>query len=229
MCHRGMMGIMSTMIPMAPSTIVVTGDDESSSSSCATSNNNMREGIETVRGGGGDGNEMTGVAAFATSSTFRRLWRRHSLASSSSLGGSATSASSSTIDESYSSYQGELQTQQQQPMIPRKDEPNLYNLPTELYPTYRPMPLIIRLILPIISTFIIATSRWNRYSLPIRWSDMLSPLNIHRVLLSPHVLRHALSLVLRTVLLWTLATLSIQEYYLSPSQITTPALVKAGQ
>lgn len=218
------------MIPMAPSTLVVTGDD--SSSSCATSNNNMREGLETVRGGGGgDGsngrNEMMGAAAFATSSSsiLRRLWRRPPLASSSSLGGLATTASSS-IDDSYS-YQGEQLQSLHQPLIPRTDEPNLYNLPTELYPTYRPMPLILRLVLPIVSAVIVATR--YRYSLPMRWSDILSPLNSRRVLLSPPVIRYTLSFLLRSVLLWTIATLSIQENYFPPSQITTTSLAQAGQ
>lgn len=221
----------TTMIPMAPSTLVVTGDDSSSSST--TSNNIIREGIERVRGGGGgDGisDEVVRAAAFATSSTLRRLWRRHTLASSSSiLGGSATRASSSSIDDLYSSYQKELQPQQQQQqtMIPRKDEPNLYNIPLDLYPTYRPMPLIIRLILPIISAVIVANR--YRYSLPMRWSDILSPLNSRRLLLSPPVIRVTLSFLLRSVLLWTLATLSIQEYYFPPSQITTASLAQAGQ
>ena len=219
------------MIPMAPSTLVVTGDD-SSSTSCATSDNNMREGLETVRGGGGDGsngrNAMMGAAAFATSSSsvLRRLWRRPPLdASSSSLGGLATTASSS-IDDSYS-YQGEQPLSLHQPMIPRTDEPNLYNLPLDLYPTYRPMPLILRLVLPIISAVIVATR--YRYSLPMRWTDILSPLNSRRVLLSPPVIRVTLSFLLRSVLLWTIATLSIQEYYFPPSQITTTSLAQAGQ
>lgn len=218
------------MILMAPSTIVATGDESSSSSSCTTSNNIMREGIARVRGGGGDGiiiSDEVKAAAFATSSTLRRLWRRPPLASSSLLGGSsATPALSSSIDDSYSSYQGELQTQHQQPMIPRKDEPNLYNIPLDLYPTYRPMPLILRLILPIISSVIVANR--YRYSLPMRWSDVLSPLNSRRLLLSTPVIRITLSFLLRSVLLWTLATLSIQEYYFPPSQITTTSLAQAG-
>ena len=65
-------------------------------------------------------------------------------------------------DDAASSYR-------QQP-VPRPDEPNLFNIPTDFHPVYRPLlPLLLNLVVVIISMFLSAIHTWER----LTWLDPL--------------------------------------------------------
>ena len=133
--------------------------------------------------GGGGGVEQAAFVAAASSVNNNHTLRR----CSTSLSSSSTTKSSSPYNEGdsnnnllFTSRGGHQQTQMEQRhrhRVPRIDEPNLYDIPPNIYPTYRPIPLILRMIINVSSAILIARIK--------SWKHLISILkNVYHHLLS---------------------------------------------
>ena len=189
-------------------------------------------------------------------------WRRSS--SSASIATATTtllSSSSSTLaDDSLFDQQGNVnpattatlvatnQNQKQQHQlerVPRANEPNLYDIPSNLNPTYQPMPLLLQITIAISSALIVGRKSvaaqlvFYQSSNFCYFTNLLSALTAplpllqseHRLVSSSStaLLRKILFFLLRTTLLTTIARLAIQERFYPPSRVTTQYLAERGE
>jgi len=148
----------------------------------------------------------------------------YSITASSSLSSSTFSFEGDTF------FRGGDQSTQllQQQRVPRSDEPNLFDIPADLSPTYRPVPMLIQ-----IAIIVASASLVGRRGLSQLLASTLSRSAILQRLMSPlaerlpsfSVVRRALWFCLRTALVSTLAKLGIQEAFYAPSSgVTTQYL-----
>jgi len=131
-------------------------------------------------------------------------------------------------DQSSSSSYQQQQDKEKLQRVPRQDEPNLYNIPSNLHPTYQPIPIIIQLLIAIISASIVGRNGLSTFIKSIsihKWIFKQLFKSMVEVLVSIE-LPKAISFILRTALLSTIAKLSIQEVFYMPSRVTTKYLVE---
>jgi len=191
--------------------------------------------------GGGGGDEPTGTGtlplAFMSGNKAPSLRRRTSSSATPSIATTtsttclSSSSSSSLADDSF--YRGGDQSlhhqQQQQERIARPDEPNLFNFPPKSHPTYRPMPILLQASIAIASALLVG----RRSLSSINFSPLSSLFNqlSQKLFLSTTavVIRKALSFLLRTALVSTIAKLALQEAFYPPSRVTTQYLADRGE
>lgn len=193
-------------------------------------------------GGVDSGGMMTTTmpAAFVTSKDSLFLRHGGNAASTSTTSGLSPptflslSSSAALADESM--FQGNNQSQRQNQRVVRPDEPNLFEIPPDLSPTYRPIPIVLRFVIVIASALFVGRSSVSQlfnsssslFTQFLRQSFIVdTPLS--QRLLSFTVVRKALFFLLRTALVATIAKLSIQEKFLRPSQVTTEYLRQRGK
>jgi len=177
----------------------------------------------------GGGDHQSGVAtAFVSPSLLLQRQSTSISTSASSIGSSIPLEDDSFLrggDQSSSSYHQQDKKKLQR--VARQDEPNLYNIPSNLHPTYQPIPIIVQLLIAIISASIVGR---------VGLSTFLKSISLHKwlfkqLLKSMEVvmsieLPKAISFLLRTALLSNIAKLSIQEVFYMPSRVTTQYLIE---
>jgi len=166
--------------------------------------------------GGGD-HQSRVATAFVSPSLLLQRQSTSISTSASSIGSSIPLEDDSFLrgggDQSSSSYQ-QQQDKKKLQRVGRQDEPNLYNIPSNLHPTYQPIPIIVQLLIAIISASIVGR---------VGLSTFLKSISLHKwlfkqLLKSMEVvmsieLPKAISFLLRTALLSNIAKLSIQEVF----------------
>ncbi|KAL7440757.1 LOW QUALITY PROTEIN: hypothetical protein ACHAXM_007456 [Skeletonema potamos] len=131
-------------IPMVPSAGCSGGGSAAATTTAFVANNFQR-----VRPGGGD-DERRGRTTISSSSS-------SSAASSSYNESNNNNHTASTIFSSRGGHQSHQSTEIQpkkQSRVPRHDEPNLYDIPSILRPTYRPLPFLVRIFINLSSAAI---------------------------------------------------------------------------
>lgn len=192
-------------------------------------------------GGGGSGAVVghTPASAFVTTGGRHKalppLLRRRSSTATVFL---ASSASSSLADDSF--YRGARdqssqykQQQRKRLRIARPDEPNLFDIPPNLHPTYQTVPILLRAGIIVASALLVGRSGISQIFLASSsLRTLLSQLSqtlLSRRWFSLGVLRKSLSFLLRTALLSTISNLAIQEAVYPPSRVTTKYLAERGE
>ena len=107
---------------------------------------------------------------------------------------------------------------QQQP-VPRADEPNLYNFPSSFHPTYRPVPILVKLIVALASMFVSAITTWQN----LTWLD---PLMSVRAGTTTWNLKKLIKAASKALIIGFLSTSAIQDVFLYPTRISTMNLVQ---
>ncbi|KAL3764477.1 hypothetical protein ACHAW5_000141 [Stephanodiscus triporus] len=200
-------------------------------------------------GGGGRGSEA-GADAAAAFATFHLPSRRRSLApppGSSSLGSSTASSSTTTatiLDGDLLSRGGggaeeagegkglDRRCFPPRP-VPNVGEPNLFDIPPDLHPTYRQIPALFRVVLASVSALLVAGRRRRRR----RPSSMFGAARLlsttaattTTTITAWRALRESVVFLLRAALLWKISELVVQERFLSPSRVTTAYLAEGGR
>ena len=141
--------------------------------------------------------------------------------SSSSLQSSASSASASfnnennTSDSIFSSRGGHQSHQstdiQQIQRVARSDESNLYDIPSDLYATYRPLPFLVRILISLVS----AAVSWKQF--------ITLTFTYHHRLVSATI-KNVMVVLVRFLLVSSVAKLCLQELMTPPSRVTTKYL-----
>lgn len=98
---------------------------------------------------------------------------------------------------------------------PREDEPNLYNIPDTLYPTYRPLPTILKLFIAFASIFFSANLTLEKSS----WLNPLLAVARHRA-----NRRQMFSFFITALATGIGSNLLLQDIFLPPSRISTAGL-----
>ena len=99
----------------------------------------------------------------------------------------------------------------------RPDEPNVYDFPACIFPTYRSLPLIARVAVAVFCTWAAASSTFHEKVLWLRPLIAFVNLNINT--------RNIAVFLIKTALFYTLVNCSLQEVFTRPSRISTQALV----
>jgi len=107
---------------------------------------------------------------------------------------------------------------QQQP-VPREDEPNLYNLPSSFHPVYRPLPILVKLIVALASMFVSVMTTWQH----LTWLD---PLMSVRAGTATWNVKKLVKAAGKALVLGFLSTSAIQDVFMPPTRISTTNLVK---
>lgn len=100
--------------------------------------------------------------------------------------------------------------------VPRPDEPNVYNLPTGLHPTYRSLSIPIRLGLGVLSTWIAAISTFDK----VLWLRPLIAAAKNQL-----DVRKILGFLLKACVAFLLSSFVLQEVTSYPSRIATKDLI----
>mmetsp|Transcript_1409 Transcript_1409/g.2563 ORF Transcript_1409/g.2563 Transcript_1409/m.2563 type:complete len:691 (-) Transcript_1409:159-2231(-) len=154
---------------------------------------------------------------------------------------SSLSSTSVAADDSFFRNRGGDQSAAQQlpprpERIPRPDEPNLFEIPSDLHPAYKPVPIVLRAGIALASAAIVGRRSLRQFLLPTA-----TPTSIFRQLfqklsmalssqrITAAAVRHALSFALRTALLATVAGLAVQEVGFAPSRVTTRYLAERDE
>lgn len=97
----------------------------------------------------------------------------------------------------------------QQQLVPREDEPNLYNFPSNLSPIYRPMSYWLEFLISSTSLAVVGRRIISSLiqGLQLEWT-----------------VRKVLMVLFRYILLWSVARVAIQESFFPPSRVTTQYL-----
>ena len=164
----------------------------------------------------------------------RPFLQRRSTSSSSTTATSISSSSDSSLtDDSFyqeSTYHQVL-LQESTRIVARPDEPNLFNIPSDLRPTYRPLPMLLHLFIVIASAILVGRNGISQLLNSSRTSIFqqlfATPLFSQRIF-STSAIRKLISFVLRTALVSTITNLSIQEVLYKPSRVTTQYLAERG-
>lgn len=101
--------------------------------------------------------------------------------------------------------------------VPRPDEPNVYNLPKGLHPTYRALPLPVRLAMGLLSTWGAAISTFGGRLIWLRPLLSVAKQQIDA--------RKIAALLIKTVVFFLLSNLALQETFTAPSRISTKDLI----
>jgi len=112
----------------------------------------------------------------------------------------------------HQSYQS-TEIQQKQQRVPRPDEPNLYDIPSIISPTYRPLPFLVRVLI-------------NLSSAAINWKKFITLTStIHHRHISANF-KNVMSILVRYLLVSSVAKLCLQEVMYPPSRVTTKYLAE---
>lgn len=111
------------------------------------------------------------------------------------------------------------ETYQRQQPVPTEDEPNLYNLPTDFHPVYRPLPLVVKIIVVLTSMFVSAVTTWQN----LTWLD---PLMSARAGTSTWNVKKLVKFVGKAVVAGFLSSSVIQDVFLPPTRISTSKLMQ---
>ena len=113
--------------------------------------------------------------------------------------------------QSYES-KNEIQTKQR---VSRPDEPNLYDIPADIYPTYRPLPILVRVLISL-------------SSVAISWKEFITlQFTSHHRLVSATV-KNAMAILVRYLVVSTVAKFCLQEVMSPPSRVSTSYLADNG-
>lgn len=206
-----MAGSAGMMTPMAP--------DITSGSSCTT--------LSMI----GQGARMSWLRGST------RGGRRHGargliLAAASSSSAAAADASSyERNSDRINSIERSTTRQHAQPIV-RSDEPYLYEIPTELYPTYRPIPVFIKVLIGLASTML--STVWTFRKEIHHWTNRLvatttmgsgEAIGIIGDIKAGGIKKMVLFLA-RAVVTALASTIFVQDLFRAPSRISTLALTK---
>lgn len=106
--------------------------------------------------------------------------------------------------------------QQQRAVVaptPREDEPNLFNIPSNISPIYRPLPLWLNFIIGTTSLAVVGRNIISSLiqSLQLEWTA-----------------KKIISLLVKYVALWSVARIAVQEGFYFPSRVTSQYLADTG-
>jgi len=190
-------------IPMVPSAGCSGGGSAAATTTAFVANNFQR-----VRPGGGD-DERRGRTTISSSSS-------SSAASSSYNESNNNTHTASTIFSSRGGHQSHQSTEIQpkkQSRVPRHDEPNLYDIPSILRPTYRPLPFLVRIFI-------------NLSSAAISWKEFFTlTFTIHHKNISA-TFKNIMTILVRYLVVSSVAKLCLQEIRSPPSRVTTKYLAE---
>ena len=109
---------------------------------------------------------------------------------------------------------------------PRADEPNLYNIPSSVYPEYRPVPMLIKFILAFLS--ILTSSRIHQVT-----SAMFASATATSTFMPSSATKKSIQVagfnlrrLLTTFTTFILSMTIVQDAFFSPSRITTSTLIE---
>jgi len=100
---------------------------------------------------------------------------------------------------------------QQKQRVLRPDEPNLYDIPSNLHATYQPLPFLVRMLISLSS----AAMSWKQF--------ITLTFTVHHRLVSATV-KNAMVILVRYLLVSSVAKLCLQEWMSPPSRVTTKYL-----
>ena len=103
--------------------------------------------------------------------------------------------------------------------IPHPEEPLLYQIPTDVFPSYRTLPLATRLIVFFLSLGTSAVTTWER----LTWLQPLTILQGWKKLPSPFEL---LTFISKTILLTVFVQTILQDIFARPSRLPIETLMK---
>jgi pimeloyl-ACP methyl ester carboxylesterase len=101
--------------------------------------------------------------------------------------------------------------------VPRDDNPNLYNFPSSFHPVYRPLPILVNLIVVLVSMFVSAITTWQN----LTWLDQLMSVHSRRV-----SVKKLLKFAGKAIVAGFLSKTVIQDIFLPPTRISTVNLVR---
>ena len=103
--------------------------------------------------------------------------------------------------------------------VPRDDNPNLYNFPSSFHPVYRPLPILVNLIVVLVSMFVSAITTWQN----LTWLDPLMSVRAG----PRHVnVKKLLKFAGKAIVAGFLSKTAIQDAFLPPTRISTANLVR---
>ncbi len=165
-------------------------------------------------GGCGGGSEAT---AFVSPPANRSRMVSNSLLQSSASSAAAVSYNgennkSDSIFHSRGGHQSHQSTEiQQTQRVSRCDEPNLYDIPSDIHATYRPLPLLVRILISLSSA-------------AISWKEFITlTFTVHHRLISATI-KNIMIILVRYLLVSSVAKLCLQELMSPPSRVTTKYL-----
>lgn len=103
---------------------------------------------------------------------------------------------------------------------PRPDEPNLYAIPSTLYPEYRPLPKPLTVVVLLLSTWLAAVTTWD---LRGWWVWCLRP---YLILPYGPWKKQLFQFLIKSILMASVSYLLLQEKLRPPSRITTSKLLE---
>jgi len=173
----------------------------------------MAEKIPMAPSGGcGGGSEAT---AFVSPPANRGRTIISSLQSSASSAATSCNDENNNNDSTFSSRGGHQSHQsteiQQKQRVLRPDEPNLYDIPSNLHATYQPLPFLVRMLISLSS----AAMSWKQF--------ITLTFTVHHRLVSATI-KNAMVILVRYLLVSSVAKLCLQELMSPPSRVTTKYL-----
>ena len=121
-------------------------------------------------------------------------------------------SNSDSIFHSRGGHQSHQSTEiQQTKRVPRSDEPNLYEIPSDIHATYRPLPFLVRILISLSS----AAISWKKF--------ITLTFTVHHRLISTTI-KNVMIILVRYLLVSSAAKLCFQELMSPPSRVTTKYL-----
>eukprot|EP00984_Skeletonema_dohrnii_P004157 scaffold1448_cov71-Skeletonema_dohrnii-CCMP3373.AAC.2 len=164
-------------------------------------------------GGCGGGSEVT---AFVSPPANRGRTIISSLQSSASSAATSYNNDENNNNDSIFSTRGGHQSHQsteiqQKQRVLRPDEPNLYDIPSNLHATYQPLPFLVRMLISLSS----AAMSWKQF--------ITLTFTVHHRLVSATI-KNVMVILVRYLLVSSVAKLCLQEWMSPPSRVTTKYL-----
>ena len=128
------------------------------------------------------------------------------------------SSRSSAMEEPSSSSSSSYTQQKQQPQLD-PNQPNLYMIPQSLSPTYRPIPMVVKLCTMLISSWVSIVTTWKKQR--ITW---FQPLAILMGMKVKPTIKEWLLFAFKTVLFTILSQMIAQDLFYAPTRISTSNL-----
>lgn len=100
--------------------------------------------------------------------------------------------------------------------VPRPDEPNVYNFPTSLVPTYRALPVLAKVAVAVLSAWMAAASTFREKSLWLRPLVAIAENHLDK--------RQLVVFLLKASVYFLLTNFALQEVFTPPSRISTSVL-----
>eukprot|EP00985_Skeletonema_marinoi_P031402 scaffold37682_cov183-Skeletonema_marinoi.AAC.7 len=173
----------------------------------------MAEKIPMVPSGGCDGGSE--ATAFVSSPANRGRTIISSLQSSASSAATSYNDENNNNDSTFSSRGGHQSHQsteiQQKQRVLRPDESNLYDIPSNLHATYEPLPFLVRILISLSS----AATSWKKF--------ITLTFTVHHRLVSATI-QNAMVILVRYLIVSSVAKLCLQEWMSPPSRVTTKYL-----